>query len=77
MAAGILSAPGTEYGPCATDCAHIDCKQTHEMAAATCHVCGKAIGYGKRFYRQGLTLSHAPCLEDSIYAIGRKTPSLK
>lgn len=74
MAAGTLPEPGSKHGPCADPCAHTDCAETRRMAETPCHVCGKPIGYERPFYREGLTLSHAACLEDSIYAIG-KAPS--
>ncbi len=51
MAAGYLSPPGTEYGPCDTDCAHTDCAQTRAMAKAPCVRCDKEIGYDTGFYR--------------------------
>jgi hypothetical protein len=50
MAAGILSKPGTEYGPCAKECQHTDCRKTREMAEARCTICRKPIGYDTRFY---------------------------
>ncbi|HEY7195479.1 MAG TPA: hypothetical protein VH439_17180 [Gemmatimonadales bacterium] len=53
MAAGSLGKPGTERGPCATACRHIDCREIREWARALCHYCGKEIGYETRFYRQG------------------------
>jgi hypothetical protein len=69
MASASLPKPGTQYGPCEHECQHIDCAETRKMSETQCHVCGTPIGYDKQFYRRGLTLSHAPCLEDSIYAI--------
>jgi hypothetical protein len=66
MAAGILPVPGTEYGPCDTDCKHEDCAVTREMAVSLCTICEKVIGYGNRFYaetRHPLRLQHADCLE--------------
>lgn len=51
MAAGVLSEPGTEYGPCAGACAHRDCAELRKVAAAACHWCDEPIGYDKRYYR--------------------------
>lgn len=51
MAAGVLSEPGTQYGPCIEDCKHVDCAATRRHAAVICPDCHKPIGYGNRFYR--------------------------
>lgn len=51
MAAGTLPLPGTEFGPCADDCAHRDCAETRAMAATTCWRCEQPIGYDRAFYR--------------------------
>jgi hypothetical protein len=54
MAWMIVPEPGTELGPCPTtkggngvtlSCAHEDCAESRAMAAATCRVCGRRIGY--------------------------------
>lgn len=72
MAAEILSAPGTEAGPCSAKCAHRDCAATRTMATTKCQRCGKPIGYGRRFYSvgvdsspyaEGFELAHAECVE--------------
>lgn len=64
MAAGVLSEPGTEYGPCAEECKHTDCKTTREMADSLCPFCEKRIGYDLRFYRLDVDgLAHAVCAE--------------
>lgn len=65
MAAGVLPAPGTTYGPCADECRHMDCALTRSMAATACSICGEPIDYDRRFYGRGEALTHAPCLEDS------------
>ena len=70
MAASVLPAPGTEYGPCAEPCSHTDCAHTRRMAAAVCPLCDGAIGYGRRFYNDGepggFDLVHALCAEDDL-----------
>ena len=64
MAAGTLSAPGTQFGPCAIGCKHTDCAKTREMADTLCTVCLNAIGYDVRFYElDDKTLVHANCVE--------------
>lgn len=64
MAAGILSKPGSESGPCLTNCNHSDCDSTREMAQTVCVMCGEPIGYERRFYRDPKRgLVHAVCLE--------------
>lgn len=67
MAAGILSAPDTPYGPCSTPCNHKDCNETRRMANSECVVCGKPIGYDTRFYVASVgqinEYQHAACLE--------------
>lgn len=69
MAAGTLSAPGTEHGPCEEKCEHADCRETRLMSATVCHYCEEPIGYETRFYRdEGGELVHASCHEDSIEA---------
>lgn len=72
MAAGFLSAPGTEYGPCDTVCKHYDCKDTRALAAAPCLHCGEPIGYEVPFYDlsadyfAGKTYAHAKCEERAL-----------
>lgn len=50
MAAGFLSAPGTEFGPCADACEHRDCAATRARAASACLACGEPIGYDRDFF---------------------------
>lgn len=65
MAAGVLSKPGTEYGPCAEPCRHIDCAGTRTIAETVCRYCDKPIGYDRRFYNdEGYV--HSSCSEDAI-----------
>ena len=52
MAALALPAPGTEYGPCADQCARTDCAATRTMADRNCVGCADKIGYEQRFYRE-------------------------
>ncbi len=70
MAAGIMAAPGTEYGPCADACEHTDCAATRKRAQSICFHCKKPIGYGVRFYDVGkpgaMTSVHALCEEIAI-----------
>ena len=67
MAAGVMPAPGTEYGPCEDECQHRDCAATRERAAFICRYCGEPIGYDTRFYIEGrpidLLAVHALCAE--------------
>lgn len=50
MAAGFLSKPGTEHGPC-EECKHTDCAMTRRIAESDCEICGEPIGYEKRFVK--------------------------
>lgn len=65
MGAGVLSLPGSEYGPCAEPCHHIDCTGSRTIVDALCRYCDKPIGYDRRFYNdEGYV--HASCSEDAI-----------
>ena len=65
MSAARISAPGTEYGPCAEPCQHMDCASARGIAESACVICGVAIGYERRFYREdGGGFVHAVCAED-------------
>ena len=69
MAAGMLSKPGSEYGPCAGECDHTDCAATRRMAETPCRICKEPIGYDRRFYREDDgSLVHAVCLEEEVSA---------
>jgi hypothetical protein len=62
MAAGQLSKPGTQYGPCKTACRHIDCAETRATAEARCRLCGERIGYQTLFYREANgVVAHERC----------------
>lgn len=63
MAAGALSAPGTQYGPCVEPCEHRDCASTRELAEKICPHCNEPIGYDRNFYQDGTwtTLEHQLC----------------
>jgi len=41
--------PGTMFGPCEEECAHIECWELRNEAEQTCVVCGEPIGFD-RFY---------------------------
>lgn len=62
MAAGILSNPGTESGPCEKPCQHVDCAETRRMASSRCRLCRASIGYGRQFFIEGVELVHVLCL---------------
>lgn len=68
MAAGILSKPGSKFGPCEKGCKHKDCAQTRAMMAEPCRFCRKPIGAGVGFVRARLTgaLAHAFCVEEAV-----------
>lgn len=62
MAAGFLSPPGTEFGPCIDDCQHTDCAESRKIAASVCPICGEEIGYNRRFFREaGIGHTHEVC----------------
>jgi hypothetical protein len=65
MAAGILPKPGTQYGPCKTNCKHLDCAETRARAESKCLYCRKVVGYGLRVYQHGDYTLHARCHEDA------------
>jgi hypothetical protein len=72
MAAGVLSSPGTEFGPCADPCQHKDCAATRLTSVSFCVICGEQIGYETRYYMaDGGTpkdgpWEHAACAEQAI-----------
>jgi hypothetical protein len=68
MAAGILPAPGSQYGPCESQCKHRDCAATRRDAVSPCRFCGQSIEYGKRFIRARLSgaLAHERCAEMAV-----------
>lgn len=65
MAASVIPAPGTKYGPCKS-CKHIDCAESRRMAESICTVCAKPIGYQVRYCRDDDAvegaLAHEGCL---------------
>lgn len=63
MAAGVISKPGTKYGPCADECQHRDCSSLRYTAASTCRICQKPIDYEVAFYGEWQGYVHAVCLE--------------
>lgn len=67
MAAGYISKPGSEFGPCLNECHHVDCMHTRVMSAAICHYCKEEIGYDVAFYNiQGKQMVHAVCHETAV-----------
>jgi hypothetical protein len=76
MAAGILGAPGTKFGPCEKPCEHSDCRITREMAQAACDICGLEIGYDTRYYNAKAgrpnRFVHALCAEKQVEEKTRK-----
>jgi len=66
MAAGMISKPGSEYGPCLDeDCGHTDCAASRKIAATACALCDEPIGYERLFFqRENWTvLEHVACIE--------------
>lgn len=51
MAAGSLSPPGSEFGPCESECQHVDCASTRKLAAMQCIHCDEPIGFDRMFYQ--------------------------
>jgi hypothetical protein len=66
MAAGTLPKPGTHAGPCLGVCEHTDCAATRRDAESPCSICGKPIGYDRRFYHDESGLVHAVCVEEEF-----------
>jgi len=66
MGWGILSPPGTEFGPCKGECSHTDCARTRSDAATLCAYCSEPIGYGNKFYDLTVEgenrMAHAVCV---------------
>lgn len=40
-----IAKPGDEFGPCKTECRHVDCAAARKEAEAVCITCGEPIGY--------------------------------
>lgn len=60
MAAALIPALGSKWGPCAIPCQHLDCQEIHRMAKTPCKRCGEILGYDVRYYEnEGLV--HADC----------------
>jgi len=66
MAYGILSPPGTDYGPCSTLCSHQDCLETRRRSQELCPFCKKPIGYDVPFTHYENQTWHLSCLQDHI-----------
>lgn len=72
MGWAILSAPGTEFGPCMGNCGHTDCEATRLIAKSGCRYCHQPIGYKDRFYQideYGKSYAHAHCAEKEAQRI--------
>lgn len=63
MAAGVIAKPGTEYGPCLSECKHLDCAESRKQAETLCPICNKKIGYDRRFFQENNweILTHEIC----------------
>ncbi len=62
MAAGMISKPGTKYGPCEGECEHTDCAASREMVAGACAICDKPIGYESQFFCDDGIYRHEGCV---------------
>lgn len=65
MAAAIVCAPGTEYGPCVDLCSHRDCAASRSQATAPCVTCGGPIGYDTRWYSTEAGPEHMRCAHEA------------
>src|SRR6185369_1793970 len=59
-----LAAPGTQYGPCASECPHVECAVMRRRAATLCNLCNHPIGYNQRFFNDAGRLVHTLCWYD-------------
>lgn len=50
-----ISKPGSDYGPCADECTHEDCKHLRKWAEGICPLCNEPLGYERGFYRKHVT----------------------
>ena len=76
MSAASVPAPGTKYGPCKHDCAHVDCAASRRQAHDDCIFCGEFIGYEVPWYAMEDGPAHAVCAEedaDRLRAAARST----
>jgi hypothetical protein len=60
---GLISKPGTKYGPCVGKCKRKDCAAMREEASIPCIHCGKPIGYETKF--------HCDTFRDDGWLMGR------
>lgn len=65
MASTFLSKPGTEFGPCASECVHVDCAASRKQAESICPGCKGEIGYERHFIRYSERLWHLACVVDA------------
>ncbi len=68
MAATKIPAPGTKLGPCADECAHLDCRASREQATRVCGHCGEPIGYDRWWCNFAALPYHEACLDKMIEA---------
>jgi hypothetical protein len=69
MGRSCLPKPGSLYGPCESQCHHLNCRITRKEANSLCRLCGKPIGYETCFDRDpgdAMAFAHASCLEDIV-----------
>jgi hypothetical protein len=80
MAVGNLPPVGSQYGPCAEPCVHLDCAATRECAAAPCRICSEPIGYETGFFQESepqlrpRIYVHAMCAFDEVEKERARTP---
>jgi hypothetical protein len=60
-----IAKPGSEYGPCLSECKHRDCAASRTMVVIVCRICNQRIGYETRFYFEDNNLPvHGLCLDE-------------
>jgi len=70
MAASIIPAAGSAFGPCLKACEHRDCAELRQMASELCVICDEPIRYERLFYREGKWFYHALCLLREKWVVG-------
>lgn len=63
MAFATLPKPGSKYGPCETECRHIDCASTRRAAESICPVCQQPIGYDQAYWTVEAFNQHVDCTD--------------
>jgi len=64
MAYSVIPAPGRKYGPCKTECKHLDCAEARANVKKLCPKCEKEIGYNTEFTEINSRLFHLLCAWD-------------